>query len=355
MGELTSRYRLRPSFSVIAHSADVVELRRGVWNPVSITLTDRSAAGKLYRALELMTGEQTLEEVAQQAQLTPREATNLVSFLTRHHAIETQPGSAFDSLLDVSHATLASGLEARPRFDRVALLGPAELSEEIAAQLQDIDGATCVPIRPDRMAHLSGTDLTLAEDPLALLDELAAYADLKGSFLIAALLTVNPILLRNLNRVCLHHEIPWLHVAADGPFLIVGPTFVPKRSPCYECFETRVAMSMRENESYLRYKKSLANRAIKVGRPALGRPFRGLLASLAAMELANFAAAGSNFTIAKALTVYLPALGFSFNEVLRAPGCAACSPMTEQHEQSLYFDLRGFVNSLYDGNGQPVR
>ena len=64
---------------------------------------------------------------------------------------------------------------------------------------------------------------------------------------------------------------------------------------------------------------------------------------------------GSDFTVGKALSVFLPTLEFSFNEVLRVPGCPACSPMTEQYEQGLYFDLKGYVNTIYNGNGTARR
>jgi hypothetical protein len=78
MNDLTTRYRVPPSFSIVAHSPDVVELRRGAWNPVSITLTDESGSGKLFQALDLMNGEATLQEVADRAGLTPEDAQELV-------------------------------------------------------------------------------------------------------------------------------------------------------------------------------------------------------------------------------------------------------------------------------------
>ena len=34
--------RIKRQYSIVAHSPDVVELRHGVWNPISHTLTDES-------------------------------------------------------------------------------------------------------------------------------------------------------------------------------------------------------------------------------------------------------------------------------------------------------------------------
>jgi bacteriocin biosynthesis cyclodehydratase domain-containing protein len=341
-----ARYRLRPSFSVIPHSPNVVELRRGVWNPISITLTDRTEAGKLARALELMTGELSMGEIVAQAGLSDAEDKELVSFLSRHNVIETKPGSAFDTILDVVRGTLVGG-ESRLGADKIVFIGDAEVTVDIMRQLDSFGhGLRYDVVDEATTARLSGQDLTVSEDPLALREELRAYDDWKNGLLVVAALTIHPILFRNINRVCGHHAIPWLHAAADGPLLLVGPTFIPRRTSCYECFETRILLNMRESESYIRYKRALTTQAVRLGRSPLGLPFRSLLASLTAIEVGNLLATGSSFTVGKTLSVHLPSMGFSFNEVLRSPGCAACSPITEQHEQSLYFDLSGLVSRL---------
>jgi bacteriocin biosynthesis cyclodehydratase domain-containing protein len=356
MPDLTTRYRVRPAFSVVAHSADVVELRRGVWNPVSITLTDRSGSGKLFRALELMTGEATLSEIAERVSITNDEAEKLVLFLNRHDAIEVEPRSAFDAQLDLYRDTLGNGAGGGVKFERAVFLGTADLTEQICTELAELTGELPIErLEPASWTELAETDLTVGEDGLRLRKQLARWEAWKGGLVVFASLTIHPIVLSNVNRICLHYGIPWIHAAADGPFLIIGPTFSPKKSACYECFENRVAMSMRESASYLRYKQALVKRAIKTGSPYLGGPFKGLLASLVAVEVANLITTGSDFTIGKALTVFLPTLEFSFSEVLRLPGCPACSPVTEQFEQGLYFDLKGYVNSLYDGNGAGKR
>lgn len=289
--------------------------------------------------------------------MTAKEATDLVTFLSRHGALETGPGSALDYLLTVYKDTLGNDAGSGLHFDRVLFVGSPDLTDLLSAELGEFEpGVSCRSIDSALLAELRSTDLTVTEDALATRQQLEAFAEWTGGLVVGAALTIDPIALRNLNRVCLHHRVTWIHVAADGPFLIIGPTFVPRRSACYECLESRVFLSMRESESYTRYKAALANRAVRTGEAYLKRPFRGVLASLAALEIANLLATGSGFTIGKALTVYLPTLEFSFNEVLRVPGCAACSPMTEQREQALYFDLKGYVNSIYaQGNGSGKR
>jgi thiazole/oxazole-forming peptide maturase SagC family component len=156
---------------------------------------------------------------------------------------------------------------------------------------------------------------------------------------------INPIQLRILNRVVLEHRVPWIHAALDGPFLFVGPTFVPHRSPCYECFETRVMMNLRENASYQRYKQTLVKGGIKNGElPSIEPALVGLLASHTALEALNFALTDRAFTVGKVLAIYLPTMEFTFNEVFRVPSCKACSPVAERDDKELYFDLRALIH-----------
>ena len=123
----------------------------------------------------------------------------------------------------------------------------------------DLKGAVpVVTVDAERQTALTSQDFTLSEDPLRLREELASFKEWQGGLLVVASLTVHPILLRNVNRICLHHGIPWVHAAADGPYLLVGPTFTPKRSSCYECFESRVAMSMREERELPALQASLS-------------------------------------------------------------------------------------------------
>jgi thiazole/oxazole-forming peptide maturase SagC family component len=154
---------------------------------------------------------------------------------------------------------------------------------------------------------------------------------------------INPILFQTLNRVCLELCIPWIHSAVDGPFLFIGPIFVPYRSACYECFEARVIMNLRENASYQRYKQAIVEGHIKFGRLPIEPVLSGLLASHTALETLNFVQTENSFTVNKVLAIYLPTMEFTFNEVLRVPGCTACSPSSERDDKELYFDVRALI------------
>jgi thiazole/oxazole-forming peptide maturase SagC family component len=175
----------------------------------------------------------------------------------------------------------------------------------------------------------------------------------RGHFIVIATKVINPIAFRTLNRISLHLTVPWLHAALDGPFLFVGPLFLPHRSSCYECFEMRVSMNLRENASYQRYKSALVERCVRHGSLPLNTALIAVLAAHTAMETINYVATGSGFTLQKVLAIYLPTMEITFNEVLRLPSCPACGSQPERDDKELYFDFQTLIQSLASKSGLP--
>jgi len=341
-------YRIRPHYSVVPHSPDTVELRAGVWNPVSITLNDSTASGKLHRTLELLDGTRELAAVEREAGISREELESLLSHLEHYNAISTGPDNFLDYQVELLGGTLANIGEPHRQMPKIEILSDSALGNDLATHISDCgDSPHVIGVADSLFASLMRDDFTLSEDPLRALENEKQYEQWRNRFLVVALETVNPILFRNLNRVSLRYSFPWIHAALDGPFVLVGPTFIPGCSSCYECFEGRVASNIRESGSYLSYKKALATGKVKMGRNVVPKAIRSLLVSLTALEVLNFVSTGSAFTIGKTLAIYLPTLEFTFNQVLRLPGCAGCSSMNEKNEQTLYFNVKSFVNSLY--------
>jgi len=172
------------------------------------------------------------------------------------------------------------------------------------------------------------------QEIVASVDYLAEY------FLVYATQWINPLALQALNRIALELRISWMHAVVDGPFLFVGPIFLPSGSACYECLETRVTMNLRDATGYQRYKQALVAGHIKEAPFHIERVLSALLAAHTAYEVLNFSLTGTSFTARKLLSIYLPTMEFSFHDILRVPGCAACSPTAERDGTELYFDMR---------------
>lgn len=344
MGDNT--VRIKHSLSVIGHSADVVELRSGVWNKRSYTLTDDKGSGKLYRLVLGLDGTVTARELAKREGVARAEVESLIDHLTSLGVLERTPASALDAYLDtVSTLRLATGPGTALPQD-VVLLGDPEITAALAGHL---DRATTgdVHIGTDddpAVWALKTSTLDVLGDALGFEELTALFEAWRDRFVVVADSVVDPVRHKLLNRLSVRLGFPWLHAALDGPFVFVGPTFVPGRAACYECFEARMTMNLRESANYLKYKDALAAGQVTHGRPAVYRPVMELLASHAALEVTNFLHTGSAFTIENVLGIYLPTMEMAYNEVLRLPGCPGCGSLAGRDDGTVHFDARTWLD-----------
>lgn len=336
--------RIKPYYSIIAHGADVVELRHGVWNPVSFTLSDDSGSGVLYRLLKRLDGSASPAVVAREEQVSRDEVEDLIDELDRLGVIESGPSSALDYYLDNLAPTIVGQSTPAPR--PVRLLGDKALSAAIAEQLRGSEfpvEVTQVEADDPRAKVVADSDRSWLFDGHDMQERLLPFEGWSDSLVVLASTIINPLEFKALNRASLEYGFPWMHVALDGPFLLIGPTFVPRRHGCYECFETRVTMNLRQERAYQAYKNALVERELALGKLPLEPILINLVAAHAALEIGNYVAAGYDFTVGKCMSLFLPTMEFAFNEVLRVPNCPACSPVSERDDKELYFDLRTVI------------
>jgi bacteriocin biosynthesis cyclodehydratase domain-containing protein len=291
------------------------------------------------------------EELAKMEHVPLEEVQTLIDHLLDLGVAESSPSSALDFYLDnlVPWRTEAP----RPPL-RVALLGDVSLTSEIRRFLGDSLPAgdiTTVPLDDPGRTLLSDPDTSWLHDGLQFENRLQAFDSWRGSFIVVATKVMNPVQLRTWNRVGLAHRIPWLHAAVDGPFLLIGPTVVPHRSPCFECLEMRVTMNLRENASYQSYKSALVDRQVRSGDLPLEPALAGMIASHAALETINFCLTGTSFTVGKLLAIHLPTMEFAFNEILRVPTCPACGPVAGRDDTELYFDSAALISAKQSAEG----
>jgi thiazole/oxazole-forming peptide maturase SagC family component len=166
----------------------------------------------------------------------------------------------------------------------------------------------------------------------------------RRSFAVVADRIVEPLRLQALNRIAHEIRMPFIHGVLDGPFLFVGPTVLPGSSACWECFETRMTMNLRESASYLAYKNALSQGQVLRGDPPVLPALLGVLGSHLALETTNYVQTGSTFTVEKVLGICLPTMEIAYSEVLRLPGCRGCGSLTERDDTSLTFDPRTWLD-----------
>lgn len=340
---MTRAPRLKRAYSIIGHSRDVVELRTGVWNPRSVTLTDSSGAGKLLGLLLGLDGTVSRADLAKREGVTRTEVEALIDHLDSIGALEEGPISVLDTYLDQVGALAPA--EPVPPVP-VVVLGDSLLADEVATLLDGITPAGTVRAGAGDPAWrlLCSLDSQAFADGLDREELIAEFAGWASRFVIFAEESINPVRFHSLNRIAVHLRFPWLHAAIDGPFLLIGPTVVPGRTACYRCFETRVAMNMRETASYQRFKEAILAGGVYDGERPVLRPLRAVLAGHVALEAVNYLHTGSTFTVDKVLGAYLPTMEIAFNEVLRLPGCADCGTVAGRDDDELYFDVRSWLD-----------
>jgi bacteriocin biosynthesis cyclodehydratase domain-containing protein len=336
--------KLKRHYSIIAHSPDVVEIRYGVWNPVSFTLTDDSASGHLHGILSRLDGRSSAAEIAAAEEIPQSDVEKVVEQLRGLNLLEDQSTHALDYYLDHIAPNLSTQEgKSKASPSSIVLFGDLEISEQIARILKSsslYDQYNVVAADDSLRSLLSECGKSWLFDSLDFEEGVRPFAQWRKQLVVFGVTTVKPLEMRAFNRISLHYRIPWIHAAVDGPFLFVGPTFKPFRSPCYECLETRLVMNMRESASYQRYKSAMVEGRVAGTVAPLDNVLGAMLASLTAFEALNYLLTGASFTFGKMLSIYLPTMEFIFNEVLRSPDCPACSPAPERDDKELYFDVR---------------
>jgi len=340
----TTNFRIKRQYSIIPHSPDRVELRYGVWNPVSFTLADESESGHLFNVLSRLDGSLAATELAKEAGIPLAEVEALLDHLGDLGVIESGPTTALDHYLDT---VVLWRVDDQPQTNRpIILMGDGDVTEEIQRYLKDSLQGTDLSVsngNDSAWLALAENDTSWLMDGVEFQERMSFFEQWRDKLLVVAMKSINPGQLRVLNRICMQLGTPWIHAVMDGPFLFIGPIIVPHRSACYECFETRVMMNLREHASYQRYKQIIVEGHVKIGQQPVLPAILGLLATHTALETLNFAVTGSSFTINKVLAIYLPTMEFTFNEVLRNPSCTVCSPSSERDDKELYFDMGAFI------------
>ncbi len=346
MKQNTAYLRIKPHFTIIPHSSDHVELRRGVWNPMSFTLNDESGKGKLYLILKDLNGENSVSDISKKYSISRAEVESVLDQLHTLGAVEKAASNILDCYIEQTCPSVMQRLYPKncSSSKRIIFLGNNSITHTLSKMLKDyfphykmhyLDESS-----PQYKTLIGAGDQWLY-DALKLENEIQLFSDWNDSFIVYAQPILNPIVCSRLNVIAHELKIPWIHGAIDGPLLLIGPLFSVPSGPCYACFETRVSMNLREHASYVKYKQALAEgKFVDDLAASLHSPLVHLLASHLALEIINYLATGSGFTRNKVLSIYLPTMEIAFNEVLKVSTCAVCGTVEHRDNHQLYFDYQ---------------
>jgi len=339
--------RIKPHFSCIVHTPDIVELRHGVWNSSSHMLNDESAEGILAKIILELNGKSNPAEIASDIGVSRSKVESVLDYLQQLGVLQRKSESFIDCYVDNIIPTLRRPGQYKCEITKpIVFVGDQYINQKITAQLDSlleveiIDGTE----QWDLIKKSGDNWLFDALEQKKFIEKFQSWQD---KLIIFSSRYINPILATRINRIAYELNIPWLHLALDGPFIFIGPTFRGNNGPCYDCFETRVSMNLRESEGYQKYKNALANHQVYThdGDPLLGVTSNILIVH-ATLEILNYLATNCSFTTDKTLSIFLPTMEFVYHEVLRLPACRTCGSVSNRDNTQLYFDFQRLIDEV---------
>lgn len=336
--------RISPHWTVVPHGANSVECRFGVWSPTTYLLRDDSSSGTLYRIIKSLDGTKTESEIAAEQDISRAALSEIIGELDSLGILSRGAVSGLESYLN--EVALPLGKDQNATLRSMVFLGDQAL---ISATRQIVYStfAERVPIidpEGESIALLNDLDTDWLYDALEFERHLEAFTDWQEHFIVLLSRGVNPLVPKILNRVTRRLCVPWLNAMLDGPFIHIGPLTNLPSGACYECFETRVLMNLRNAESYVRFKSAFATREMVLGTLPVLPVLDSIVCSLTAFEIMNFQLAGRCFTQGKVLSIHLPTMETAFNDVLQMPGCPGCGPVAGRDDEALSFDISSITH-----------
>ena len=125
--------RIKRHFSLVPHSPDDVELRSGVWNPISFALRDDSKSGHLFDLVSRLDGTASPAQIAKERRVPREEVEALIDHLLGLEVLESGPSKSLDYFLDNLVPSRRNG--DAPSIRPVVILGDDVITEEICRTL----------------------------------------------------------------------------------------------------------------------------------------------------------------------------------------------------------------------------
>ena len=130
----------------------------------------------------------------------------------------------------------------------------------------------------------------------------------------------------HLNRLTLDLNVPWTSCTVSPYISTIGPTIIPRRTPCYLCYKMRSIACAADPQSQLLYESFIDEHSGSITIiPENVVSAVGTVANLLAVEVFKFLIGPSEPTsLGKLLTVDFLSLSITPHVILRKPWCPAC-------------------------------
>lgn len=313
-----------PPFVPVLIDDDEIQFRIGPGSSPVLTLADNDGSGKLESLLRRLTAGDHVEDLllAFEEDDRPEIARVLHALLDEdvlRDRTELADRSSVDGYVSVHPLLDADSIE--PHLsDRVLLISVGDTGRLLASDLRDAgleNLALWEPLETDPGACGDAVERVEADDRSGR-DEIDR-AD-------CALLVTDrptPELDRTVNETAYETGTSWISGRIRGFQGYVGPTIVPGKTACYECFRTRYLANTDERASYRAFERS-------EGTLETLAPFARVVAGYLALDLLQLLVNGTGLTAGNVLRFDFFEMSVESNTVLKLPRCQTCSTVGER-------------------------
>lgn len=318
--ERTYRPILNPAFTPVQSGPNTVNLRVGPFSGPAYTLSDDDETGSLTELPGLLDGTRTVAEIADELDgASEAELRELVGDLAEKGIVFDGNEVEIETADTFGYAKLNPQMSA-DEFDaladtRVLLVNEGDFGPMVATDLLSV-GFSDVRVY-DASDGDFDVDGVVVERSTSPLHEHVEWADFvvylsDGS----SLDLVEPV-----NEHAHETRTPWTQGVVVGYEGNVGPTVVPGRTACHNCYTERVAANVSSTEKYRRFRESSQTGS----KNAPLQPFTRVVGGYVTTATVNYVLSGTGFTVGSVLSFDFFDFTVEANDVLRLPRCDVCS------------------------------
>ena len=203
-------------------------------------------------------------------------------------------------------------------------------------------------IQDEDLAEVSAADLTGKLDALETEKAVESLVPVFSPYSSVLICMQRPHikLLRNLNRILLKMDIPFVVCMIDGPFLSVM-TIKGYETGCFECYETRVMARLESMSAYRSYVERTSGTMRKNDLTSL-TPILNMISSLGLFEALLINTIHKAKLAGRIFNIYLPLLDVQVQDLLRVPFCSACGHIAKAEYEEMYTSSEKIVEKLVE-------
>lgn len=330
---------LNPSFTPLTPDGSTLHLVTSAVSGPTYTLTADREDGSLARLPALMDGTRSVAEIA--ADLESEDPESLRSTI---HELE-QKNIVLDAA-ETDHPSVSGYTSLHPSMlqDRMDEVTDADVlivgaDDPVRWAVDDLLEYGVSQLRVTSTEASTETDRrTLAEDADRIVHDDRELAAIVAAVDLVVALERFPgeQLLRAVNEHAVESDTPLVTGSIDGVSGTVGPTVVPGRTACYECYRTRLAANTTESEVFEPYRSGDASDG------GVFTAFERITTGYTTLAALNYLLSGAGFTVGSQITFDFFDWSVEANDVLKLPRCRCCGPVEQPAQRFIQ------IEQLYD-------